>query len=236
VRPERSVANVLAEARERASANQDAQILRVAQSIGRAAPEIAASLEDLVDQVEIRVTRGLSICRHLREELDAGRIPTIRSLFETGHQDHTDSAVAIAAAMAFRQKREEAVFGADVPAMEDEDRPKYGFAYFSGTPTEPLPFGPVCFILNLDSTEMRERLTLTPVDSSIAGLRPEEVGTLDHPLNALARSSDALRACHLLADVIPPDSGIRDNSRQGTPEGQVWGPLRLTAEQAELSS
>jgi hypothetical protein len=104
-------------------------------------------------------------------------------------------------------------------------------AWFEGTPTEPLPFGPVCFLLNLESAELRGRLTLTPVDSSIPDLAPEEVGTLDHPLNSFARSSDALRACGLLEDTIPPGSGVRDNARQGTPEAQVWGSLQVTADQ-----
>jgi hypothetical protein len=62
-------------------------------------------------------------------------------------------------------------------------------------------------------------------------LTPEEVGTLDHPLNAFARSSDALRACGLIGEAIPPDVGVRDNARQGTPEAQVWGPLPVSADQ-----
>jgi hypothetical protein len=167
----------------------------------------------------------------LRDELEAGRLPTIRSVFETGRQDHTEDAAAIAGIVVFRRQREGSIFGADVAALEVEDRPKYGFAWFEGTPTEPLPFGPVCFLLDLESAELRERLTLTPVDSSIPDLASEEVGTLDHPLNAFARSSDALRACGLLGEEIPADSSMRDNARQGTPEAQVWGPLRVTAEE-----
>jgi hypothetical protein len=80
---------------------------------------------------------------------------------------------------------------------------------------------------------MRERLTLTPVDSSIPDLAPEEVGTLDHPLNAFARSSDALRAGQLLTGPIPANSGARDNAQQGTPEAQVWGALQVTADQVQ---
>jgi hypothetical protein len=193
--------------------------------------EVTSRLEEVVDRVEIRVTRGLSVCRFLRDELEAGRIPAIRSVFETGRQDHTEDPATIAGIVLFRRQREGSVFGADVAAMEVEDRPKYGFAWFEGTPTEPLPFGPVCFLLNLGPAELRERLTLTPVDSSIPDLATEEVGTLDHPLNAFARSSDALRACGLLGETIPPGSGVRDNGRQGTPEAQVWGPLQVTAEQ-----
>ncbi|MGH7173085.1 MAG: hypothetical protein ACRELG_22620, partial [Gemmataceae bacterium] len=52
-----------------------------------------------------------------------------------------------------------------------------------------------------------------------------------HPLNAFARSSDALRASHLLAGAIPENSGVRDNSREGTPEAQIWGALQLTSDQ-----
>jgi hypothetical protein len=193
--------------------------------------EVTARLEEIVDRVEIRVTRSLSVCRSLRDELEAERVPTIRSVFETGRQDHTEDPATIAGIVVFRRQNEGSVFGADVAAMEAEDRPKYGFAWFEGTPTDPLPYGPVCFLLNLEAAELRERLTLTPVDSSIPDLGPEEVGTLDHPLNAFARSSDALRASGLLGEVIPPASGVRDNSRQGTPEAQIWGPLRLTASQ-----
>jgi hypothetical protein len=174
-------------------------------------------LEAVVDRVEIRITRSLSICRYLRDELEAGRVPSFRSVFETGRQDHTDDPATIAGIVVFRQQAEGSVFGADLPAMEVEDRPKYGFAWFEGTPAEPLPFGPVCFLLDLESPSLRERLTLTPGDSSIPDLASQEVGTLDHPLNAFARSSDALRACGLLGEVIPPGSGVRDNARQGTP-------------------
>jgi hypothetical protein len=154
----------------------------------------------------------------LRDELEAGRVPTIRSVFETGRQDHTEDPVTIAGIVGFRQEREGSVFGADVAALEDEDRPKFGFAYFSGTPTEPLPFGPVCFLLNLESAELRERVTLTPVDSSIPGLAPEEVG-------------DALRAGQLLIGAIPANCGVRDNAQEGTPEAQVWGTLQVTVDQ-----
>jgi hypothetical protein len=59
------------------------------------------------------------------------------------------------------------------------------------------------------------------------------VGTLDHPLNAFARSSDALRASDLLGGAIPPGYGIRDNSQEGTPEAQVWGPLQVTPGQVQ---
>jgi hypothetical protein len=167
----------------------------------------------------------------LRDELEAGRVPTIRSIFETRRQDHTDDPIPIAAVVVFRQEREGSIFGADVAALEVEDRPKYGFAYFSGTPTQPIPFGPVCFLVNLESADLRERVTLTPVDSSIPGLAPEEVGTLDHPLNAFARSSDALRAGQLLTGAIPGNSGVRDNAQEGTPEAQVWGALPVTPDQ-----
>jgi hypothetical protein len=222
---------VLAEARERAAGHQEAQIRRVAQALGRDVGEVVTQLEEIVDRVEIRITRSLSVGRYLRDELEAGRVPTIRSVFETGRQDHTEDPVAIAGIVIFRQEREVSVFGSEIAALEHEDRPKYGFAYFSGTPTEPLPFGPVCFLLNLESADLRERVTLTPVDSSIPGLAPEEVGTLDHPLNPFARSSDALHAAQLLAGTIPENSGIRDNTQEGTPEAQVWGPLQVTADQ-----
>lgn len=158
---------------------------------------------------------------------------TIRSVFETGRQDHTQDVETIAGIVLFRGEQEGSVFGVDVTAMDAEDRPKYGFAWFSGTPTEPLPFGPVCFILNLDFPDLRERITLTPVDSSIPGLAPEEVGTLDHPLNAFARSSDALRASGLLGEEIPSGCGIRNNGQEGTPEAQVWGPLQVTPDQVQ---
>jgi hypothetical protein len=87
-------------------------------------------------------------------------------------------------------------------------------------------------VLNLDGAELRERITFTPVDSSIPGLGPEEVGTLDHSLNAFGRSSDALRATGLLGpgQPVPEGCGVRDNSAEGTPEAQVWGPLLVTAD------
>jgi hypothetical protein len=233
VQPERPSSIVLAEARDRAAEHQEGQIQRVAQALGRAAEEVVKQLEEIVDRVEIRITRSLSVCRFLRNELTAGRVPTIRSVFETGRQDHTENPVLIAGVVRFRQEREGNVFGADVAAMDVEDRPKYGFAWFEGTPTEPLPFGPVSFLLRLESADLRERLTLTPVDSSIPDLAPGEVGTLDHPLNAFVRSSDALRAAKLLTGAIPTNSGVRDNTQEGTPEAQVWGALQVTAEQIQ---
>jgi hypothetical protein len=74
------------------------------------------------------------------------------------------------------------------------------------------------------------------VDSSIPGLAPEEIGTLDHPVNAFARSSDAVRAAGLLpAEVaIPAGSGIRDNAREGTSEAQIWGPLHVIPSQVRV--
>jgi hypothetical protein len=192
---------------------------------------VTKQLEEIVDRVEIRITRSLSVGRYLRNELEAGLVPVLRSVFETGRQDHTADSIAIAGIVRFRQEREGTVFGAEAAAMEHEDRPKFGFAYFSGTPTEPLPFGPVCFLLNLESADLRARVTLTPIDSSIPGLAPEEVGTFDHPLNTFARSSDALRAGQLLTGAIPANSGVRDNAREGTPEAQVWGPLHVTSDQ-----
>jgi hypothetical protein len=83
----------------------------------------------------------------------------------------------------------------------------------------------------LESAELRGRVSLTPVDSSIPDLAPEEVGTLDHPLNTFARSSDALRAGQLLHGAIPVHSGVRDNAKEGTPEAQVWGALQVTNDQ-----
>jgi hypothetical protein len=224
---------MLAEIRQRAAENQHAQIRQVAAALEREVEEVETKLEKIVDRVEIRITRSLSVCRYLRDELESNRIPTIRSVFETGRQDHTEDPIVIAGVVVFRQEREENVFGANLDTMDVEDRPKYGFAWFEGTPTEPLPFGPVCFLLNLESGDLRARLTLTPVDSSIPGLTPEEVGTLDHPLNAFARSSDALRAGGLLAGPIPANSGVRDNVQEGTPEAQVWGALQVTADQIQ---
>ena len=154
---------------------------RVALAIGHSVDEVARRLEAVVDRVEIRVTRGLAVCRYLFEELEAGRVPTIRSVFETGRQDHTDDPERIAAAVAFRWEREGKTFVPRPLALEEEDRPKYGFAYFEGTPTQPLPFGPVCFILDLDSSDLRARMTFTPVDSSIDGL--VGVGTPDRLCN-----------------------------------------------------
>jgi hypothetical protein len=194
---------------------------------------VVHSLENLVDRVEVRVTRSLMVARHLLDELTTGRIPTIRSMFETGRQDHTDEPESIAGIVQFRTGQEPAVFGPEAATLAEDDRPKYGFAFFEGTPNEPQPFGPVCFLLNLDSSDLRERITFTPVDSSIPGLAPEEVGTLDHPVNAFARSSDAVRAAGLLPvdGPIPPESGIRDNAREGTPEAQIWGPLQVMPSQ-----
>ena len=230
MQPERPAA-LLAEARERAADHQEPQVRRVAQALGRDVHVVTTQLEEIVDRVEIRITRSLAVGRYLREELEAGQVPTLRSVFETRRQDHSEDPVIIAGIVGFRQEVEGSVFGPDAVSLEVEERPKFGFAYFSGTPTEPLPFGPVCFLLNLESAGLRERVTLTPVDSSIPGLAPEEVGTLDHPLNTFARSSDALRAGQLLGGAIPADSGVRDNTREGTPEAQVWGALQVTSDQ-----
>jgi hypothetical protein len=231
VQPDRSTATLLVAARGQAAEHQEQQIQRVARATGRSEPEVVQHLEEVVDRMEIRITRSLSLCRSLKNELEAGRIPTIRSVFETRRQDHTEDPDEIAGVVVFREAREESLFGPDVATMPVEDRPKYGFASFPNTPTPPWPFGPVCFILNLDSADLRERVTLTPVDSSIPGMTLEEVGTLDHPLNAFARSSDALRAAALLTGAIPPGSGVRDNAQEGTPEAQIWGALQVTPDQ-----
>jgi len=227
-----SVDAILTGARERAAEHQEIQVRRLSRALGRNVEEVAVRLEAILDRVEVRVTRGLSVCRYLRDELEAGRV-AIRSVFETRRQNHMDDPATIAGIVVFRRQREGSVFGVEVESMDIEDRPKYGFAWFEGTPTEPMPFGPICFILNLDNADLRQRLTLTPVDSSIPDLTPEEVGTLDHPMNAFARSSDALRTCGLFGEEIPPEVGVRDNARQGTPEAQVWGPLQMTADQIQ---
>src|SRR5206468_12615187 len=62
------------------------------------------------------------------------------------------------------------------------------------------------------------------------------VGTLDHPVNAFARSSDAVRAAGLLPveGPIPPGSAIRDNASEGTPEAQIWGPLQVIPSQIRV--
>jgi hypothetical protein len=197
---------------------------------------VIRSLEGLVDSVEVRVTRSLAVGHSLLDELNAWRVPTIRSVFETGRQDHTEDPERIAGVVIFRRRQEPAVFGPEAGILPEEDRPKFGFAVVEGTPNEPYPFGPVCFLLNLDFPDLRERITFTPVDSSIPGLAAEEVGTLDHPLNAFARSSDALRAARLLSldPAIPAGSGIRDNASQGTPEAQIWGPLQVTPNQVRV--
>ena len=223
---------ILADARATASLHEPAQLDRVAFVLGRPVDDVSRRLLEVVDRVEIRVTRGLAIGRHLFDEMAAGRIPTIRSLFETGRQDHSSDPERIAAVVAFRRDREEETFAHRPLALREEDRPKYGFAYFEGTPTEPIPFGPVCFLLDLDSSDLRMRTTFTPVDSSTDGITRDEVGTLDHPLNAFARSSDALRASGLLAREapLPRNCGLRHNAEEGVPEAQIWGPLPVTAD------
>ena len=234
--PEHSLVCVLTNARDRACSNEEAQIERLSGCLSLDKEEVVRSLENLVDRVEIRVTRSLAVARYLLDELTAGRIPTIRSVFETGRQDHTEEPESIAGIVRFRVQQEPLVFGQEAMALAEEDRPKYGFAYFGASPTEPFPFGPVCFLLNLDSSDLRERITFTPVDSSIPTLVPDEVGTLDHPVNALAHSSDAVRAAGLLSveAPLPPGSGIRDNASEGTPEAQVWGPLHVIPSQVRL--
>jgi hypothetical protein len=214
---------ILANARDRARTNEEAQIERVAHVLQREKGDVVRSLRNVVDRLEIRVTRRLAVARYLLDELNAGRVPTVRSVFETGRQNHTTDPEKIAQVKQDRAGWELAVFGAEVVTLGDEDRPKYGFAHVPGTPNEPFPFGPVCFLLNLDTPNLRERITFTPVDSGIPGVAPQELGTFDNPLNAFARSSDALRAAGLLADPGPvqPGSGIRDNSREGPPEAQV---------------
>jgi len=231
-----ALASILADARAVAVLHQPGQLDGVARALGYPVEEVVRCLEEVVDRVEIRVTRGLAICRYLFEEMVAGQVPTIRSVFETERQDHSENREQIVAAVAFRLKKEEMVFGPQVSDLQKEDRSKYGFAYFEGMPTEPLPFGPVCFVLNLRSSDLRARITFTPVDSSIDGLGQDEVGTLDHPLNAFARSSDALRASGLLPfeGPLPPSSGVRNNAEEGVPEAQIWGPLQVTPENAQV--
>jgi hypothetical protein len=234
--PDSPVLSVLARARETARTNQEVQVQRVAHLLQRDKGDVVRHLENVAGRIEIRMTRSFAIASYLLGELDSGHVPTVRSVFETGRQNHTATPESIAAVMRSRANREPTVFGPETEALREEDRPKYGFAYFHGTPNEPLPFGPICFLLNLDAPDLRQRITLTPVDSSIPGLAAEEVGTLDHPLNAFARSSDALRAAGLLAvgGPLPPESGIRDNAREGTPEAQVWRPLAVISSQVRV--
>jgi hypothetical protein len=158
---------VLANARDRACTNEEAQAERVSRSLGCDRDEVGCRLENLVDRVEVRVTRSLAVARHLLDELTVGRVPTIRSVFETGRQDHTSEPERIAGIVRFRAGQEPAIFGPEAAALAEDERPKYGFAFFEGTPNPPYPFGPVCFLLNLDSADLRERITFTPVDSSI---------------------------------------------------------------------
>ena len=233
--PDNALADILADARARSSVHEPEQLARVGVAIGQPADVVALRLAEVVDRIEVRITRSLPICHHLHEEMAAGRVPTIRALFETGRQDHTEKPEEIAATVAFRQAYEPKLFGSQVGDLEEENRPKYGFAYFEKTPTEPFPFGPVCFILNLNSADLRSRITFTPVDSGINGLGGDEVGTLDHPFNAFARSSDAMRASGLLPveGPLPPNSGLRDNAEEGVPEAQIWGPLPVTSENVQ---
>jgi hypothetical protein len=35
----------------------------------------------------------------------------------------------------------------------------------------------------------------------------------------------------MLTGAIPANSGVRDNTQEGTPEAQVWGPLQVTLDQ-----
>lgn len=226
---------ILADARDAARANEPGQVSRVASALGVPAEELERRLDAVADRIEVRVTRSLAVGRYLLDELRRGRTPTLRTVFETNRQDHTDEPGQITTVIDLRQAAEERLFGAgDLP---EDDRPRYGFAYMPGTPTEPYPFGPVRFVLNLDSDELRERMTFTPVDSSIPGLRPEEVGTLDHPLNALARSSDALAVAGLLApgNPVPAGCGVWENGASGgVPEAQIWGPLEVTPESVRV--
>ena len=85
--PESPLLSVLVNARDRACANEEAQLEKVARSLGRETGEVVRSLENLVDRVEVRVTRSLAVAHHLLDELNAGRVPTIRSVFQTGRLD-----------------------------------------------------------------------------------------------------------------------------------------------------
>jgi len=82
VEAESPLVSVVANARDRACANQEEQAERVARTLERERGEVVRRQENLVYCVEIRVTRSLAVARHLLDELNAGRIPTIRSVFE----------------------------------------------------------------------------------------------------------------------------------------------------------
>ncbi|MBX9579405.1 MAG: hypothetical protein K2X87_03780 [Gemmataceae bacterium] len=227
--PGNPLPSVLADAREAARANGPGQVDRVAREIGVEAALVGSRLDAVADLIEVRITRSLAVGRYLLAVARRGRVPVLRTVFETGRQDHTQDPVRIAAVVDFRRAAEARVFGAtDVP---EEDRPRYGFAYLPDSPTEPYPFGPVRFVLNLSTDELRGRITLTPVDSSLPELGPDEVGTFDHPHNALARSSDALAVAGLLGPrgPVPPGCGVWANGTAGgVPEAQVWGPVEVT--------
>jgi hypothetical protein len=231
LQPRLPLCAILADAREAARASESGQVSLVAAAIGVAVDEVERRLDAVAERIEVRVTRSMAVGRYLLDELRRRLIPTIRTVFETNRQDYTDEPAQIAAVIDLRKAAEENIFGAG--ELPEDDRPRYGFAFMEGTPTEPFPFGPVRFVMNLASDELRERMTFTPVDSSTPGLRPDEVGTLDHPLNALARSSDALAVAGLLSprNPIKAGCGVWENGVSGgVPEAQIWGPLEVTPE------
>ncbi len=105
----------LAEARDRACLHQEEQVERVARASGQRTEEVVERLEALVDRVEIRITRGLMVIPYLLDELNAGRVRMIRSVFETGRQDYTQDPQVIAGVVTFRAEREPNVFGPEPP-------------------------------------------------------------------------------------------------------------------------
>jgi hypothetical protein len=99
-------ATLLAEVRQRAADHQEAQVRRVAKALGCDVRAVTTALEEIVDRVEIRITRSLSVGRSLMDELEAGQVPTIRSVFETSRQDHTEDSITIAGIVSFRREQE----------------------------------------------------------------------------------------------------------------------------------
>jgi hypothetical protein len=91
VEPATLLFGLLTNARDAACANQEAQVGRVARSLQREREEVIRRLEDLVDHVEVRVTRSLAVAGALLARIiqslrrwAAGRGPPVRSLGHCG--------------------------------------------------------------------------------------------------------------------------------------------------------
>jgi hypothetical protein len=201
-----------------------AHVERVANATGLQPEEVEQRLNDVIDNAELHSTHEVGVGTAMLNQMNNGEEPTVQSVFESNSQS---GGAPVQGAIDLRTESEPRVFGPGVAETTPAERPKYAYVMMDGAPNPPTPFGPVTFVLNTDSDDLRGRITLTPTDSTLPSANSNQVGTLDSPHNALAQSDTALHAAGLGEAATVP---VAENVKQSPTEAQIWGPLPVNAE------